>query len=81
MIGRDSKRRKFINKLREPIIILSNSTADVELINHGKVTRTEKERRKRTDMEKRERKRIHCVLTELPCVLMKEVSLFTLHSY
>jgi len=35
----DGQRRKFINKLREPIIILSNSVAGVELINHDKVTR------------------------------------------
>lgn len=45
-IGRDStaeaarrERRKFINKLREPIIILSNSAASGELINYDKVTR------------------------------------------
>lgn len=35
------ERRKFINKLREPIIILSNSVTSVKLINYGN-SKTEK---------------------------------------
>jgi len=50
------KRHKFINKLRKPIIILSNSATGVELINHKKDRHGGERKREREREREREGK-------------------------
>lgn len=77
------ERRKFINTLHEPIIILSNSAAGVELINHGKVMwKQDRKKRREKPIERRGKENSLCPDRELLAhVSMREVSLFTSHLY